>query len=211
MLAHTLARSGQWRPWLEQLHARDDERHAQIRAEARRPTAYVNPLHICHEIDEMLGDNTILVADGGDFVAAASYIFRPRRPLTWLDPGPFGKPGAKPARPDTDVWILFGDGSAGYSLAEFDTFVRHGVPVAAVVGNDASWREIARDQVALLGDAVGTVLARTDYHLAVEALGGRRFRLDDAELPREAVAQGMPALPNVTLGQSVFRDGSLSM
>lgn len=35
--------------------------------------------------------------------------------------------GAKLCRPDSDVWIIYGDGSLGYSVAEFDTFTRHKV------------------------------------------------------------------------------------
>jgi acetolactate synthase-like protein len=34
----------------------------------------------------------------------------------------------------------------GYSLIEFDTYVRHKTPVLAIVGNDASWAQIAREQ-----------------------------------------------------------------
>ena len=35
--------------------------------------------------------------------------------------------GAKLVRPDAEVWIIYGDGSLGYSVAEFDTFTRHKV------------------------------------------------------------------------------------
>jgi hypothetical protein len=35
-------------------------------------------------------------------------------------------------------------------VAEFDTFVRHKLPVIALVGNDACWAQIARDQVSFL-------------------------------------------------------------
>ena len=60
---------------------------------------------------------------------------RPRAPLTWLDPGAFGTLGsgggfalgAKLCRPDHDVWLVYGDGSLGFSVAEFDTFARHKV------------------------------------------------------------------------------------
>ena len=56
-------------------------------------------------------DNAILVADGGDFVASAAYIMKPRGPLTWLDPGAFGTLGvgggfalgAKLVRPESEV------------------------------------------------------------------------------------------------------------
>ncbi|KAK2512444.1 hypothetical protein Q9233_016267, partial [Columba guinea] len=82
-------------------------------------------------------------------------------------PGPFGTLGvgggfalgAKLCRPDAEVWVLYGDGSLGYSLMEFDTFVRHKTPVIALVGNDACWSQIAREQVALLGSNVACGLA----------------------------------------------------
>ena len=53
--------------------------------------------------------------------------------------------GAKLVRPGADVWIVYGDGSAGYSLAEADTFAGHGLGVVALIGNDAGWTQIARE------------------------------------------------------------------
>ena len=44
--------------------------------------------------------------------------------------------GAKLCRPDMDVVVVFGDGSLGYSLIEFDTFVRHKVSDVALIIND---------------------------------------------------------------------------
>ena len=129
--------------------------------------------------------NAIFVADGGDFVATASYILHPRGPLAWLDPGAFGTLGvgagfalgAALARPASEVWIVWGDGACGYGLAEFDTFVRHGIPVIAVVGNDAGWTQIAREQVKMLDDDVGTVLARTAYHEVAEGFGAEGIEI----------------------------------
>ena len=34
-----------------------------------------------------MAEDSIIVADGGDFVGSAAYIMRPRGPLRWLDPG----------------------------------------------------------------------------------------------------------------------------
>lgn len=64
-----------------------------------------------------------------------SPLIRPRGPLRWLDPGAFGTLGvgggfalgAKICRPESEVWIIYGDGSLGFSVAEFDTFTRHKV------------------------------------------------------------------------------------
>jgi acetolactate synthase-1/2/3 large subunit len=103
-------------------------------------------------------------------------------------------------------------------LAEFDSFVRHGVPVIAVVGNDAGWTQIAREQVKLLGDAVGTVLARTDYDRVVAGFGacGIAVRTMAEVEPalaraRAAAGAGQPVLVNVWLDRTDFREGSISM
>lgn len=48
---------------------------------------HLNPLKVLHLVDEALPDDSIIVADGGDFVGSAAYILRPRGPLRWLDPG----------------------------------------------------------------------------------------------------------------------------
>ena len=213
--------------WLESLRARDQEREKEIdeQAKANEPDL-VNPVQLFRELERQLSENSVLVVDGGDFVATASYILSPRRPLSWLDPGVFGTLGvgggfalgAKLCRPDSDVWILYGDGSVAYSLAEFDTFARHGIPVIAVVGNDAGWTQIAREQIEILKDDVGVVLARTDYHKVAEGYGGKGLLLSrNEDIPavlEEAVRlarSGTPVLINVHLAKTEFRKGSISM
>jgi acetolactate synthase-1/2/3 large subunit len=121
-------------------------------------------------------------------------------------------------RPGAEVWILFGDGACGWSLAEFDTFVRHGIPVVAVVGNDAGWTQIAREQVKMLGDDVGVTLSRAAYHEVAAAFGAEGILVkSDSEIAdglahaRAAARAGRPALVNVWLDRSDFRDGSISM
>ncbi|MDJ0803345.1 MAG: thiamine pyrophosphate-binding protein [Desulfobacterales bacterium] len=212
--------------WIDTLRTREDAREAEIRTQSGGVSDGINPLHFLRMLDRFLDERAVLVADGGDFVATAAYTLRPRSPLSWLDPGVFGTlgvgagfaAGAKLCRPDDEVWLLYGDGSAGYSLVEFDSFVRHGLPVIAVVGNDAGWTQIARDQVAYLEDDVATVLAPTDYHKVVEGFGARGFRLDRPEdIPavlaaaRDTAAAGRPVLINVIIGKTDFRKGSISM
>jgi acetolactate synthase-1/2/3 large subunit len=212
--------------WVARLRARDDEREREIDTQANATTEFINPLCLLKAIDQALADDSIIVADGGDFVATASYTVRPRGPLSWLDPGVFGTlgvgagfaMGAKLVRPGSETWILYGDGAFGYSLIEFETFARLKIPVIAVIGNDACWSQIAREQVKLLHDDVGTRLQHTDYHVAAEGLGARGFLLSDPkqinsvlQQAKEAAAGGQPVLINVLLGSSSFRDGSLSM
>jgi thiamine pyrophosphate-dependent acetolactate synthase large subunit-like protein len=212
--------------WFAELTARDAAREADIDARAAVSGIGVNPLRLCREIDRVLPDDSVLVADGGDFVGTASYIVRPRGPLRWLDPGAFGTLGvgggfaigAARARPSAETWILYGDGSLGYSLIEFDSYVRHGMAPIAIVGNDACWAQIAREQVKMLKDDVGVRLARTDYHRAAEGLGaaGLVITSDEEIAPtlakaRELAAAGTPVLVNVHLAETDFREGSLSI
>ncbi len=212
--------------WHETLRQRDSARDADIQQQSAEPTAHINPLQLCLGLEQTIGANSVLIGDGGDFVATVSYTVRPRGPLSWLDPGPFGTLGAgagfaigaKLCRPDAEVWLLYGDGSCAYSLAEFDTFTRHHLPIIAVVGNDASWSQIARDQVEWFGTAVGTELVHTSYDAAATGYGGLGFKLDkpDEVLTclregQNAAAQGRPVLLNAILGKTEFRKGSLSI
>jgi acetolactate synthase-1/2/3 large subunit len=212
--------------WLEACRQREAERDTEIRAKAKPGGELVDPIHFFLRLEEKLADDSVLVVDGGDFVATAAYILKPRRPLSWLDPGVFGTlgvgggfaVGASAVRKGAEVWIIYGDGSSAYSLSEFDTFARHGMAPIAVVGTDASWGQIARDQVTLLGSDVGTTLVRTAYHKVAEGYGGVGLLLDDPKktdaIIDEAKAlakKGKPVCINVHLAKTDFREGSISI
>jgi acetolactate synthase-1/2/3 large subunit len=215
-----------WLDWRDRLLERDRARDEEITRLASERTDFVNPIALCAGIDRALDDRSILVLDGGDFVATASYVVAPRRPLSFLDPGVFGTLGvgggfalgAAAARPDGLVWLLYGDGSAAFSIAEFDTMVRHRIPVIAVVGNDGAWTQIARGQRDMLGDAVGTELRRTDYERVAEGYGGVGLRIEHPDeidtvlaTAKEEAAVGRPVLVNALIGTTSFRDGSISL
>ncbi len=212
--------------WIAQLRARDLARETEIDEQAAATGEHVNPIALCRAIDATAADDAVFVADGGDFVATASYVLRPRGPLSWLDPGVFGTLGvgagfalgAKLCRPESEVWIVYGDGACGYGMTEFDTFVRHGIPVIAVVGNDAGWTQIAREQVKMLHDDVATVLARSAYDDVAAGFGATGLRVHSmAGVPglladaRAAAARGKPVLLNAWLDRTEFREGSISM
>ncbi|XP_076450796.1 2-hydroxyacyl-CoA lyase 2-like [Babylonia areolata] len=215
--------------WLALLRSRDLDKEKKNQEKGEEVTdVHLNPLKVLHTVEDLMGDNTIMVADGGDFVATAAYILRPRGPLTWLDPGAFGTLGvgggfalgAKLCRPESEVWIIYGDGSLGYSVAEFDTFTRHKTPVLALVGNDAGWTQIAREQVPMFNSSVACDLAFSDYEDVARGYGGKGVRLDRTnedrmgELVKEALQQyqqGHSVLINVLIGKTNFREGSLSV
>ncbi len=215
-----------WRPWLESLRTKDAARDHEIAGKAKAAGELVDPLHFFLRMEEAMADDAVLVVDGGDFVATASYIVRPRAPLSWLDPGVFGTLGvgggmalgASMVRPGREVWLIWGDGSSAYTLAEFDSYVRHGVAPIAVIGNDASWAQIAREQVEILGTTLGCDLRRTDYHKVAEGYGGVGLVLTDPARVDATLAEakaisktGRPVCINVHLRKTDFRKGSISI
>jgi acetolactate synthase-like protein len=215
-----------WDAWIRGLKKNDEEREKFIASTSGEATEYINPLYLLQKLNEIIDEKSIIVGDGGDFVASAAYILQPPGPLTWLDPGVFGTLGvgagfalaAKLIQPEAEVWLIYGDGAAGFSLQEFDTLVRHRLPLIAVVGNDACWTQIARDQMAVFGDDVATVLRRSDYHRVAEGFGGKGFLLDQKEdidrvfkEAKKAAKGGHPVLINVLIGKTDFRKGSISM
>jgi len=217
---------GPWSGWFDTLRAREVGRDDEINEQARAATDLVNPLQLFQRIEEKMADDAVLVVDGGDFVATASYILRPRRPLSWLDPGVFGTlgvgggfaVGASLVRPGKEVWLIYGDGSCAYSLAEMDTCVRHGLAPIAVIGTDGSWSQIAREQIPMLGTDVGTVLNRTAYHEAAQGYGAVGLVLDDPskidatlEEAKALAAAGKPVVINVHIAATDFRKGSISV
>uniref|UniRef100_A0A3B3HGT5 2-hydroxyacyl-CoA lyase 2 n=1 Tax=Oryzias latipes TaxID=8090 RepID=A0A3B3HGT5_ORYLA len=215
--------------WPQSLKVGDLTKENANRAKADEKTErHLNPIKVLHCVDELMAEDSIIVADGGDFVGTAAYIMRPRGPLRWLDPGAFGTLGvgggfalgAKLCRPESEVWIIYGDGSLGYSVAEFDTFTRHKTPVLALVGNDACWSQISREQVPILGSNVACGLAFTDYHVVADGYGGKGYLVGREEESRlrdiikqaqKETKEGKATLLNVLIGKTNFREGSISV
>jgi len=212
-----------WSTWKETLLQEEKRREAQIAAEAAASSRPVNPLRMCLEVNKLLTPRSIVIGDGGDIVGSAAYTIRPRGLGQWLDAGPLGTLGAgapyaiaaKLLYPESDVWVIFGDGAFGLNGMEYDTAVRFNLPFVGVVGNDAAWTQIKRAQLPFYGRAIATTLLPSRYDKMVEALGGWGAYVEDtADLPNaleKALASQKPALVNVRIGETDFRKGSISM
>jgi acetolactate synthase I/II/III large subunit len=103
------------------------------------------------------------------------------------------------------VLAVMGDGTFGFHLAEIDTAVRYGLPLLAVVGNDARWNAEYQIQLKDYGAdrLIGCELAPTRYDLASAGLGGHgEFVEHAADLPaalQRAGRSGLPACVNVMI------------
>jgi acetolactate synthase-1/2/3 large subunit len=110
---------------------------------------------------------------------------------------------AKLAYPQRQVALLSGDGSIGFSFMEFDTAIRHRIPIVCVVSNDAGWGQIRREQINKYGREriIGSQLGVRPYHKVVEAMGGYGELVERTEDVKGALerafASGLPACINV--------------
>ena len=94
--------------------------------------------------------------------------------------------------------VLHGDGSFGLNLMEFDTAVRHGVPVLVVISLNGGWTADPKKE------KPGRDLGYTRFDKIAEALGGHGEFVERPgdirpalERAADAVAAGQPALVNV--------------
>ena len=94
---------------------------------------------------------------------------------------------------------------------EFDTAIRHDIPIVSVIGNDAGWGQLRNPQVAAFGEkaSLATDLALTHYENVVEALGGYgEFVTEPREIIpalERAFQSGKPACVNVAIDPGTLR------
>ena len=210
--------------WLEALREKEASKREAEQAELNDDRAPLHPLRVYRELKEVLERDAIVIGDGGDFVSYAGRVIDSYEPGCWLDPGPYGCLGSGPgyaiaaklARPERQVCLLLGDGAFGFSGMEFDTMVRHGLPVVAVVGNNGIWALEKHPMEFLYGYSVAADLRpATRYDEVVAALGGHGELVERPNQLRPALerafASGKPACVNVLTDPDVVYPRSANL
>lgn len=172
------------------------------------------PIHqsrLAREVAHYIAGDGIIVADGGEtslWMAEQAIVLNAG---DWLSHGYLGCLGvgipfalaAKIAHPERRVVAVIGDGSAGLNLSEFDTAVRHDIPIVVVVNNDSGWGMIRHGQRARYGQdrVVGAELNPTRYDQVAAAFGAHGELVTSASGIRSALEaafrSGKPACINV--------------
>jgi acetolactate synthase-1/2/3 large subunit len=196
--------------WAAELREVENEKRAGEQADLTDDRAPLHPLRVYHELSQVLDRDAIVIGDGGDFVSFAGRVIETYEPGCWMDPGPYGclgsGPGyalaAKVAHPDRQVCLLLGDGAFGFAGMEFDSFVRHGLPIVGVMGNNGIWALEKHPMEFLYGYSVAAELQpECRYDQVVQALGGHGELVERPDELRPALerafASGKPALVNV--------------
>ena len=196
--------------WRARLRQDRDAWDAELRAHADAQSP-MHPLDVYTNLEHHLDDDSVIIFDGGDYVQWGRAYMKARRPGRFMRLGPLSHLGAgipygmaaKLAHPEAKVLVFIGDGAFGFYAMEYDTCIRHNLPITAVLGNDATWGIDKTFQVAYFGRAVGTDLRHIRYDQMIQAIGGYA---EHAETPAEvgpavgrALASGQPSLIDVTV------------
>jgi acetolactate synthase-1/2/3 large subunit len=210
--------------WAAKLRAGHEDRAAKLRrsmaAAAEGSDGRLHPNKVLAALQERLGEDAIVINDGGDFLAFGRIGLS--APLM-LDPGPFGCIGvgvpygiaASLAFPDKKVLVATGDGAFGFNAIEIDTAVRHKAPVAIVVANNGAWQIEVHDQTITYGKVVGTKLQFSDYAAMARAFGmhGERVeKLEELPAALDRAFANRPALIDVVVTpEAISSDGKTGL
>lgn len=208
------AKKRTWRvpeSWIATLRDTRREQDQCIEKMAGRTGKKVHPARVALEVERMLPSNGIVAFDGGNYSPWARYCMTARRAGGWLTSSILmhlgtGLPyaiGAKLAFPDAPVVVLTGDGALGFSVMEFETAVRHKLPIVVVVANDSLFGvEVYYQQRWYGADrVVAAEMTDTRWDLVAEAMGAHGEFVETAEQLKPALerafACGKPACVNV--------------
>ncbi len=173
----------------------------------------LHPFVASSVLADWVDTNTTVVADGALTYHWLSEVIGQARPNAFLTHGFLGTMGCgfgvaigaavADAEHGRRTVLVTGDGSVGYSLADFDTLVRHDIPLIVVVMNNRSWGATQHFQEMTVGRdrVVATPLNNGDYQAAASAFGALGISVTDEAGLRaalnQAAASGRPACLDV--------------
>lgn len=193
------------RAWTEALrveHVRRATRHVASMAQAPAGAdGHMHPNRIFAALREVLDDDAITVADGGDLLSFARMGLASRH---YLDAGAFGCLGvgtpyavaAALCHPGRQVVCVTGDGAFGLHAMEIDTAKRHGARAVFIVSNNAAWNIERVDQAMNYGGRiVGTTLDWSDHAAMARAFGLHAERVTDPAQLHGAIERALAHAP----------------
>lgn len=206
----------EWRdlPWLARL---GEERDAQ-QSDLESLAVSQSPMHavfVHKAVRYHVGPEDIVSYDGGDFCHFGRAYSTALSPKTWWYLPPLGMLGqalptaiaAKAAYPERKVFMFTGDGAFGFNAMEYDTAVRHNLPIVGIMGNDSAWGIDRQIQVGVYGKPVATDLLPSRYDQVVRGLGGHGELIEHPDELDSAIERSIrldrPALLNVRVQNAI--------
>lgn len=167
--------------WLATLRDISATRRSALAAETEEHEGAIHPYLAVRTIAESVPDQATVVVDGAltelwlsETIALAPLAHYLGHGYLSSMGSNFGVAlGAQYASPDKATILVTGDGAVGYSLAEFDSLVRAGLPVVVIVLNNQAWGATLHTQQFFFGQdrVTNNRLENGSYSGVARALG----------------------------------------
>ncbi len=192
--------------WRDRLRGQNASKVTQQEERLSVDATPIHPLRLCKEIRDFIDRDAVLCVDGQEILNFGRQSIPSFTPAHRLNSGAFGTMGvgmpfgvgAKIARPDAQVVVLHGDGSFGLNAMEFDTAVRHKLPILVIISLNGGWTADPQ------GVKPGRELGYTRFDELANALGGVGYLVENPgdiqptlAKAMEQVKAGKTALVNV--------------
>ena len=190
-------------------HSMNDEQwDAQMGPISEYSGERVHPAHSVEIAREVFPPDAINIGDGGNtslYNAVFTKFTVPRTSLGIFEFGHLGTGipyaiGAKLANPDKDVYVITGDGAAGFNFMEVETAVREDVKITVIVHAEEAWCMEEIGQIVELGpeNTIGCRQWPTRWDKVAEGLGAYGQYVDNRDDLKEALTRAKEsALPAV--------------
>ncbi|HEX7416939.1 MAG TPA: thiamine pyrophosphate-binding protein [Steroidobacteraceae bacterium] len=199
--------------WQQAVSGARAERARRVAAAASSTATPIHPYRAVAAVADTIDADTIVIGDGAEAYHWLNEVIRQQRAGSYLTHGFLGcvgfglglAIGAQIGHPARRVVCVTGDGAVGFTIAEFDTMVRHKLPIVVVVMNNGSWAASQHFQEMVSGAerVSGTRLGNARYHEVAAGFGCHTQRVTKlAELApalKAALASGLPACLDVLI------------
>jgi thiamine pyrophosphate-dependent acetolactate synthase large subunit-like protein len=133
--------------WRERLRSRNVQKMAEAEQSLSNNQSPIHPLRLCKEVRDFIDRDCVLCVDGQETLNYARQAIPQYTARHRINSGAYGTMGvgmpfglgAKAAKPDKQVVVLHGDGSWGMNAMEFDTVMRHNLPVLVIISQNGGW------------------------------------------------------------------------
>ncbi len=197
---------------------RDLQRRRSVwREEAFRPSAAdatrIRPQRLVRSLRDALPREGIFVAGAGN-PGVWSHLMDVYEPRTYLKPVGFGNMGfalpaaiaARLARPERPVAALIGDGALGMCVAEIETAVREGTPLALVVMNNRAYGNIKQEHEVKYGPRyIGVDFGDVRFDVVAKGFGANGVRVEHPSALDRALRDAVRA-DRITVVDVVMHD-----
>ncbi len=181
----------------------------------------LHPGHLMLEARKAVPDDAVVVVDGG-LTMLYQYAFFEKRAAEFIYTANFGHLGSgiglaigaqlaaqSAAGRNQPVCLITGDGALGFHIMDFETAVRHRLPIVIVLNDDQALGAEMAQHMQHIGHEIQVAFSPVNYAAMAEAMGGIGIRAERREDIAAAIedafgqarAEGKPAIVQVPTDQ----------